>query len=139
MKIRYKASFINRLEKQIEYIAKDNPQAAINFRDELMERIQQILQNPYLYRKSVYFNDPSIRDLIFKGYTIVFRISNEYRSIWFCQVSEKAINRKSPNSPINKSVGRRQQAVGNPRNRRSEIRSQKRIPRLSPIPMISSW
>jgi plasmid stabilization system protein ParE len=82
MKIRYKASFINRLEKQIEYIAKDNHQAAINFRDELMERIQQILQNPYLYRKSVYFNDPSIRDLIFKGYTIVFRISNKYIEVF---------------------------------------------------------
>ena len=82
MKIKYKASFINRLEKQLEYIAKDNPQAAIKFRDELLERIKRIPQNPYLYRKSIYFNDPDIRDLIFKDYAIVFRISNDFIEVF---------------------------------------------------------
>jgi len=29
-----------------------------------------------MFRKSIYFDDDSIRDLIFKGYTVVFRINN---------------------------------------------------------------
>jgi len=82
MKIKYKASFVNRLEKQIDYIAKDSPQAAIKFRDKILEKIKQIPQNPYSYRKSIYFDDPSIRDMIFKGYTVVFRISNDFIEVF---------------------------------------------------------
>lgn len=29
---------------------------------------------PYQHKKSIYFDDPDKRDLIFNGYTIVFRI-----------------------------------------------------------------
>ena len=77
MKIIYKDSFVNRLENQIDYIAQDNPSAANKFRKELINRIREIPKNPLRFRKSIYFNDKSIRDLIYKGYTVVFRISNE--------------------------------------------------------------
>lgn len=77
MKIIYKASFVNRLENQIDYIAQDSPSAARKFRKELINRIKDIPKNPFSFRKSIYFNDKSIRDLIYKGYTVVFRINNE--------------------------------------------------------------
>ena len=76
MKIVYKDTFALRLERQIRYIAKDNPTAARRFKKELLGRIKTIPLNPLIFRKSIYFNDKSIRDLIFKGYTIVFRINN---------------------------------------------------------------
>jgi hypothetical protein len=38
--------------------------------------MKQIPKHPQRFRKSIYFNDNSIRDLIYKGYTIVFRINN---------------------------------------------------------------
>ncbi len=77
MNIVYKETFVIRLEKQIQYILKDNPQAAKKFKRDLVAKIKSIPSNPLIFRKSIYFNDDSIRDLIFKGYTIVFRINNK--------------------------------------------------------------
>lgn len=76
MKIVYKESFSIRLEKQIEFIKQDNPPAAQRFKKELIAKILSIPSNPRIFRKSIYFDDNSIRDLIFKGYTIVFRITD---------------------------------------------------------------
>ncbi len=75
MKIVFKESFLKRLETQIEYISLDSPQQARKFKNNILSRIKEIPSNPYKYRKSIYFNNPLIRDLIYKGYTIVFRIS----------------------------------------------------------------
>jgi plasmid stabilization system protein ParE len=76
MKIIFKDTFVDRLEKQIEFIALDNPSIARKFKNKLLAKIKQIPRNPYQYRKSIYFNDINIRDMIFKGYTIVFRITD---------------------------------------------------------------
>lgn len=36
---------------------------------------------PYKHRKSIYFDTKNIRDLIFKGYTIVYRINPDKKEI----------------------------------------------------------
>ena len=77
MKVVFKDTFIIRLENQIEYIALDSPERARKFKSDLLRSIKKIPSNPYIYRKSIYFEEESIRDLIFKGYTIVFRISED--------------------------------------------------------------
>jgi plasmid stabilization system protein ParE len=74
MKILFKESFLIRFDKQIEYISLDSPKRARKFKNDVLNRINEIPQNPYKYRKSIYFENISIRDLVFKGYTIVFRI-----------------------------------------------------------------
>ena len=76
-KILFKDTFITRLEKQLSYISLDSPKRAGKFRTDLFHRIKEIPINPNSYRRSIYFSDETIRDLIFKGYTIVFRITNE--------------------------------------------------------------
>jgi len=76
MKIIFKESFVVRLENQIEYISIDSPERARKFKTELLTSIKKIPLNPYQNRKSVYFEDNNIRDLIFKGYAIVFRITD---------------------------------------------------------------
>ncbi len=75
MKILFKETFLQRLEKQIEYISSDSPKRARKFKNELLNRIREIPANPYSCRKSIYFEQTEIRDLIFKGYTVVFRIN----------------------------------------------------------------
>lgn len=75
MKIVFKGPFQSRLESQVEYISQDSPLRARKFKSDLFKKIREIPRNPYSYRKSVYFNDKTIRDLIFKGYTIVFRLA----------------------------------------------------------------
>lgn len=76
MRIIFKDTFVNRLENQLEYIAHDNPVNARKFKNDLIKLIKKIPSNPYKHRKSIWFDDQNIRDLIFKGYTIVFRINN---------------------------------------------------------------
>ena len=77
MNIRFSDSFTNRLLKQIDYIAQDSPSRARKFYQNLIQKISEIPQRPLSYRKSIYFDDATIRDLIFKGYTIVFRINDD--------------------------------------------------------------
>jgi plasmid stabilization system protein ParE len=74
MKIVLSQKFRNKLENQIEYIALDKPFAARRFRNTLFEKIKDIPNNPYRFRKSIYFQEECIRDLIWQGYTIVFEI-----------------------------------------------------------------
>ncbi len=75
MKIIFKETFINRLENQIEFIAQNNPANARKFKNELFNLIKGIPSNPRKHRKSIWYDDVDIRDLIFKGYTIAYRIN----------------------------------------------------------------
>ncbi|MCD4790124.1 MAG: type II toxin-antitoxin system RelE/ParE family toxin [Bacteroidales bacterium] len=77
MKIKIKVSFHKRLSRQIEYIAQDSPVRAKKFKNDILSQIKKIYPMPYKHRKSIYFEDDDIRDLIFKGYTIVYRINKE--------------------------------------------------------------
>jgi len=76
MKIIFKDTFIYRLENQLEFIAGNNPANARKFKNELFNLIKAIPSNPRKHRKSIWYDDLDIRDLIFKGYTVVFRINN---------------------------------------------------------------
>lgn len=77
MKINLRESFQDRFLRQIEYIALDNPRAARKFRDSVLNAVEKLPQNALICRKSIYFDSDSIRDLIYKGYTIVFEITEE--------------------------------------------------------------
>jgi hypothetical protein len=74
MEIRINEKFRDKLLDQIEYISRDKPMAALNFYDELMELIKKIPNHPFKHRQSIYSNDLNVRDLIFKGYTVTFKI-----------------------------------------------------------------
>ena len=82
MKIVYKETFVKRLEKQLIYLSENSPKSARKLKAELIKRIKEIPENPYLFRKSIYFENDLIRDLIYKGYTIVFRINNNQIEIF---------------------------------------------------------
>jgi plasmid stabilization system protein ParE len=76
MKIVFKDTFVIRLETQLKYISLDSPKRARKFKSDLFQRIKEIPANPYRFRKSIYFKDETIRDMVFKGYTIVFRLTD---------------------------------------------------------------
>jgi plasmid stabilization system protein ParE len=82
MNIRFEESFINSLALKLEYIAKDKPLAARKFKDALIASCKDILHMPYKHRKSIYHDDENIRDLIFKGYAVVYMIEDEIISIF---------------------------------------------------------
>jgi plasmid stabilization system protein ParE len=55
----------------------DSRNKAITFANELKENILSLSEMPMRCRKSYYLDAESTRDLIYKGYTIVFQIRNE--------------------------------------------------------------
>lgn len=55
-------------------IKKDKPQASIKFAKDLKIQINNIPNMPKKYRKSDYYEDENIRDMIFRGYTIIYEI-----------------------------------------------------------------
>jgi plasmid stabilization system protein ParE len=77
MKIVRSRKFLNKFKNILAYIAKDKISASKKFREELNERLNELDHFPYKYRKSFYFNDENIRDLIFKGYTIIYKIEKD--------------------------------------------------------------
>ncbi len=68
--------FIAQLQDILEYIAKDKIAASLNFRKDIDRRINNLISFPYKYRKSHYYNDIDIRDMMFKSYTIVYRVNS---------------------------------------------------------------
>ena len=77
MVIKYKPKFERELKIIFDFIAKDSLSRAREFRDELIAKIERTAQAPFICRKSINFNDESIRDLIFKGYVIPYLIDDE--------------------------------------------------------------
>ena len=73
--------FKDELEVIVNFIAEDSVGRALAFYDELLVKINQILENPYMYRKRLRLNDENIRELVFKGYTIPFEIDKESNKI----------------------------------------------------------
>ncbi len=55
----------------------DSVSRARKFKNDLLNRVKEIPENPFQYRKSIYFDSDDVRDLIFKGYTIVFRVAED--------------------------------------------------------------
>ena len=58
----------------LKYIAKDKISASKKFKQSLHKQIKNIPKFPYKHRKSIYFNNENIRDLISKGYTVNYEI-----------------------------------------------------------------
>lgn len=81
MKIEITLSFREKLGNQIEFISRDKPKAARKFKEDIINKIRLLPQNPYSNRKSIYFDRSEIRDMIFKGYTIVYMIDEKKKSI----------------------------------------------------------
>ncbi len=69
--------YLDTLKEILEYIAVDKKSAAVNFYRELNTKIKTLKDFPYLYRKSLYFDDDNIRDLIYKGYSVPYQIDKE--------------------------------------------------------------
>lgn len=74
MKIELEEGFSDRFERQLRFIAEDSPSRARKFKADILREIKSLPHNPLRCRKSIYFDDSNIRDLIFKGYTITYRI-----------------------------------------------------------------
>lgn len=67
-------AYTKALQETIRVISRDSKNRALNFKSELDTHIDNLDNMPFKFRKSIYFNDENMRDLIFKGYTVVYKI-----------------------------------------------------------------
>ena len=77
MKIKRFKRYQNSLFQILDYIAQDKLSASENFSNELDALINNLPNFPYKYRKSIYFDNENIRDMIYKGYTVVYRVNKD--------------------------------------------------------------
>ncbi len=64
----------------LDFIALDSPNRALEFYDTLMIKLNNIPENPFMYRKRENMEDT--RELIYKGYTIPIYIDEEKKKLF---------------------------------------------------------
>jgi len=79
--LRHSPLFEEKLDSLLEIIITDKPQSALVFLIELEKKCESICESPMIYRVSYYADDETIRDLIFKGYTIPYKIRLDDSSV----------------------------------------------------------
>ena len=84
MRLRILKSFGDKLNDQVNYIAQDKPGAARKFKSDIIKRIKEIPKMPYACRRSIFFDREDIRDLMFKGYIVVYKVDkdNEFITVF---------------------------------------------------------
>jgi len=81
MQVKLAEIFVQKFLRQLDYISSDKPGAAKKFKKDVFEKIKEIPLMPYKNRKSVFYENQDIRDLIFKGYIIIYRIKEKEKII----------------------------------------------------------
>lgn len=76
-KILFSSRFADELEKILVCIAQDKPMVAKKFKNALLNKINAITQMPFSYRKSLASEDDNARELIFKGFVVVFVVDTD--------------------------------------------------------------
>jgi len=77
LQIVYEESFSKSLFQIITFISKDKKSSAVKFKNNLKEKIELLKLSPFMCRKSKYINNENYRDLIFKGYTTIYKIEEK--------------------------------------------------------------
>jgi len=77
MKIVYEKQFRSSLKSIVDYIASDKASAADAFKRNLKDQFDLICDNPNMHRASLYRNSDAYRDMIYMGYTTVYKIEDD--------------------------------------------------------------
>ena len=81
MKIKLTIEFNYDLNDIVDFISKDKPLSARKFKIDLIKKLNSDLINPLQFKKSIYFEDENIRDYVFKGYKVVFKVDIELETV----------------------------------------------------------
>lgn len=76
MHIVYEEQFRSSLKSIVDYIASDKVSAAEAFKRNLKNQFDLIRDNPHMHRVSRYRDNNAYRDMIYMGYTTVYKIED---------------------------------------------------------------
>ena len=74
MKVELLETFLDQLNDQVDYIARNKPGAARNFYNDILIEVMKLGENPMLHRRSIYYEDENHRDMVYKGSKVIFQI-----------------------------------------------------------------
>jgi len=77
MTIEKKPKFTYALMHILRRIKNDKILAARKFEKTLNKKIKNLIDFPYQYRASYYFDEKVYRDMIHQGYTIIYKVDKE--------------------------------------------------------------
>lgn len=89
MQINRSPRYKNNLFQILDYIAQDKLSASENFLRELDKLINNLPNFPFKFRKSKYFNNDNIRDMAYKGYTVIYRVNEVQNTIDIVRIFHK--------------------------------------------------
>lgn len=81
----------------VRHIANDKRKAALKFVKELKTYINALVNFHYKYRISNYYENENIRDMTFKGYSMIYRVKEDEKVIEILEIFNK-------NLPIKQDV-----------------------------------
>ncbi len=74
MTILRKKEYLYELKNILSFISKDSANRAVTFKKQLDYQLENLVHFPYKYRQSIHHHDKELRDLIYKGYTIIYKV-----------------------------------------------------------------
>ena len=81
MQIVKTSRYLFELEVILDFIAQDSLNRALEFAHKLNEQVLDLNNMPYKYRASLKSDDHNIRDLVFHGYVVPYRINIDKKQI----------------------------------------------------------
>ncbi|MCH8486834.1 MAG: type II toxin-antitoxin system RelE/ParE family toxin [Candidatus Cyclonatronum sp.] len=82
MEIIWTNQALNRLNEFVDYIARDNPEAAEKWALGIIDRTDQLAEQPESGRIVPEYNEPDLRELIAGNYRVIYRIRKEKGTIY---------------------------------------------------------
>lgn len=89
MQINRSPRYKNNLFQILDYIAQDKLSASEDFLNELDKLINNLPNFPFKFRKSKYFDNENIRDMVYKGYTVIYRVDKIKNTIDIVRIFHK--------------------------------------------------
>ncbi|TFG10821.1 MAG: type II toxin-antitoxin system RelE/ParE family toxin [Promethearchaeota archaeon] len=81
VEVRWTKNALDDLDDIASYIAKDSAKYAKIFVNRILEMANHLDQFPKLGRKVPEYNDPDIREILYKNYRIIYLIKEEWLEI----------------------------------------------------------
>lgn len=80
-KVKWSKDSIKNLKEICQFIAVDSPNYARVFNDRIFEMVEHLELFPEIGRRVPESDDPKVRELIYKGYRIIYQIKEDYLEV----------------------------------------------------------
>lgn len=77
MIVEKKPKYLKNLFSILKYIASDKPSASLNFEKVLEQKLNDLLLFPLQCKASFYIKNEAYRDMVYEGYTIIYKIETD--------------------------------------------------------------